>query len=71
MIHGTAEAATGDRLDPFELTLKSDEEFTAPLSVWDPRSAEGRWKTRYWFGSQLRGGYPNVDAKFSVEIVID
>jgi beta-glucanase (GH16 family) len=52
---GTARAASGDRLDRSKLTLTFDEEFDGPLSLWNPRSGEGRWKTCYWFGWQPPG----------------
>jgi beta-glucanase (GH16 family) len=52
---GTARAANGDRLDRSKLTLTFDEEFDNPLSLWNPRSGEGRWKTCYWFGWQPPG----------------
>ena len=52
---GTAQAATGDRLDRSKLTLTFEESFTGPLSLWDPRSGTGRWKTCYWFGWQPPG----------------
>jgi beta-glucanase (GH16 family) len=52
---GIAHAATGDRLDRSRLTLTFEDDFTAPLSLWNPRSGEGRWKTCYWFGWQPTG----------------
>jgi beta-glucanase (GH16 family) len=52
---GTARAANGDRLDRSKLTLTFDEEFDGPLSLWNPRSGEGRWKTCYWHGWQPPG----------------
>jgi beta-glucanase (GH16 family) len=55
LTHGDVQAATGDRLDRSKLTLTFQEEFAAPLSLWDAKSGTGRWKTCYWFGWQPQG----------------
>ncbi len=55
MACGHAEAASGDHLDRSKLTLTFHEDFDSPLSFWDPRSGQGRWKTCYWFGWQPPG----------------
>ena len=48
---GTSRAAVGDRLDRSGLTPTFIEDFSH-LSLFDPRSAKGRWKTNYDFGDQ-------------------
>lgn len=55
LTHGDVQAATGDRLDRSKLKMTFEEDFSSPLSLWDPRSGAGRWKTCYWFGWQPQG----------------
>lgn len=53
----SALAAERNSLDRSKLVLTFAEEFDEPLSLYDPKTRTGRWKTNYDFGFQ--GGGPS------------
>jgi beta-glucanase (GH16 family) len=57
MIAGLALASAGSaaRAAPpagLKLTPTFSEDFSEPVSFFDPHTGKGRWKTNYWFGNQ-------------------